>query len=45
MNEGENVVEFIREIKRLEKVNIVTRKENDLLRTKKISGNYDKLVL
>ena len=42
MNEGENVVEFIREIKRLEKVNIVTKQENDLLRTKKYSGSYEK---
>lgn len=42
MNEGEDVFEFIREIKRLEKVNIVTRKENNLLRTKNISGSYEK---
>lgn len=40
MDLGENFAEFISEIKRLEQVHIVTKKENDLLRRKEISGNY-----
>lgn len=42
MAEGENVSEFIAEVKRLEKVHIVTKKENDTLRKNEYSGNYKK---
>lgn len=39
---GENLREFIDEIKRLEKVHIVTKDENNILRKKDISGDYEK---
>lgn len=39
---SENVNEFIREVKRLEQVHIVTRKENNILRRKSMNGDYDK---
>jgi hypothetical protein len=39
--EGENVAEFINEVKRLERVHIVTKKENVLLRTNMYAGNYE----
>ena len=42
MSEGENVSEFISEVKRLEKVHIVTKRENDVLRKKVYSGDYEK---
>lgn len=42
MMDGEDVDEFIREVKRMEKVNIVTKAENDLLRKKVFSGDYEK---
>ncbi|ANE54868.1 hypothetical protein [Methylomonas sp. DH-1] len=40
MDTGENLDEFIRIVKELESVNIVTRQENDKLRKKAINGNY-----
>ena len=42
IDHGENEAEFIKEVKRLEQVRIVTKKENDELRKKEFSGNYKK---
>ncbi|MGM0629879.1 MAG: hypothetical protein ACQESI_01750 [Pseudomonadota bacterium] len=39
---GENAKEFVSEVKRLEKVHIVVKSENDALRRKEISGDYTK---
>ncbi len=40
MVDGENPEEFVSEVKRLEQVHIVTKRENNLLRTNRIRGNY-----
>ncbi|OJF68495.1 hypothetical protein BK026_06665 [Alteromonas sp. V450] len=42
IEQGENVEEFVSEVKRLEKVHIVVKSENDLLKRKDISGDYSK---
>lgn len=42
MRDGENVSEFIAEVKRLEQVHIVTKEENNKLRRKEYSGDYEK---
>lgn len=39
---GENVEEFVNEVKRLEQVHIVTKEENTTLRKKVNSGSYEK---
>lgn len=39
---GENVEEFVNEVKRLEQVHIVTKEENTILRKKVNSGSYEK---
>jgi hypothetical protein len=42
MDKGENEAEFVAEIKRLERVRIVTKEENDKLRRNEFSGDYKK---
>lgn len=39
---GENAKEFVSEVKRLDKVHIVVKNENDALRRKEVSGDYTK---
>lgn len=39
---GENPEEFVKEVRRLEQVHIVTKDENTTLRRKDISGSYEK---
>ena len=39
---GEDKIEFINEIKRLEQVHIVTKEENTKLRRKKFTGDYER---
>lgn len=42
MRDGEDVSDFVSEVKRLEQVHIVTKEENTKLRRKEFSGSYDK---
>lgn len=42
MTKGNNEAEFIRKVKRLERVRIVTKEENNLLKRKEFDGDYKK---
>jgi hypothetical protein len=42
MTKGKNEAEFIRKVKRLERVRIVTKEENNLLKRKEFDGDYKK---